>query len=184
MSEKLKAIVIGSGVAGMAAAIRLAVKGYTVTVYEKNEVPGGKLTAFEHNGFHFDAGPSLFTQPQNIVELFELAGEPLDKYFSFQSVDIACKYFFENGKQVNAYTDAKKLGQEMHTQLGESPKNIERYLGRSKKAYENVGNVFVNHSCKKEKLGFTDVFSRPFSIRKVPIYCALCISTIKKALTN
>ncbi len=151
MSEKLKAIVIGSGVAGLAASIRLAVKGFDVTVYEKNEMPGGKLTAFAHDGFHFDAGPSLFTQPQNIVELFELAGEPLEKYFSFKSVDIACKYFFENGKKVNAYTDKEKLTAEMEEQLGESTSNIQRYLGRSKKAYEHVGNVFVDHSLQKRK---------------------------------
>jgi phytoene desaturase len=154
MSEKLKVIVVGSGVAGMAEAIRLAVKGYTVTVYEKNDLPGGKLTAFEQNGFRFDAGPSLFTQPQNVVELFALAGEPMEQYFSYKPVDIACKYFFENGKQVNAFTDAQLLAKEMQTQLGESPKNIERYLGKSKKAFENVGTVFVDHSLHKRKTWF------------------------------
>ena len=72
-----KAIVIGSGVGGLAIAIRLAVKGYAVEVFEKNSYPGGKLSAFEKDGFRFDAGPSLFTQPQNMEELFALAGESL-----------------------------------------------------------------------------------------------------------
>ena len=67
-----KAIVIGAGVAGLAAAIRLQVMGYTVTVFEKNEYPGGKLSHFELSGYQFDAGPSLFTRPQLIEELFEL----------------------------------------------------------------------------------------------------------------
>ncbi len=92
------AVIIGSGIAGLATAIRLAVQGFTVTVYEKNNYPGGKLTAFEKDGFNFDAGPSLFTQPKNIEELFEIAGEPIGNYFSYKTVDIACKYFYENGK--------------------------------------------------------------------------------------
>ena len=70
-----KAIIIGSGVAGMAAAIRLKVQGFDVDVYEKNNFPGGKLHSFEKGGFYFDAGPSLFTQPKNIEELFALAGD-------------------------------------------------------------------------------------------------------------
>ena len=61
-----KAIIIGSGIAGMATAIRLAVQGFAVEVYEANDRPGGKLGAFEKQGYHFDSGPSLFTQPQNI----------------------------------------------------------------------------------------------------------------------
>jgi phytoene dehydrogenase-like protein len=81
-----KAIIIGSGVGGMATAIRLAVQGFAVSVYEKNSQPGGKLSAFEKEGFKFDAGPSLFTQPQNIEELFEMAGEPMADYFSYQPV--------------------------------------------------------------------------------------------------
>ena len=92
------AVIIGAGVAGLASAIRLAVQGYNVQVHERNTYPGGKLNAFEKEGFHFDTGPSLFTQPENIEELFELAGEPIDKYFSYQRLDVACKYFFENGK--------------------------------------------------------------------------------------
>ena len=54
-----KAIIIGSGIAGIAASIRLSVQGYDVHVFEKNDYPGGKLSAFEKNGYRFDAGPSL-----------------------------------------------------------------------------------------------------------------------------
>ncbi len=58
--SQLNAIVIGSGVAGLASAIRLAVQGIQVTVLEKNDYPGGKLSHFGLNGYSFDAGPSLF----------------------------------------------------------------------------------------------------------------------------
>ena len=83
-------IIIGSGVAGMASAIRLALQGYTVKVFEKNSYPGGKLSDFEMNGYRFDAGPSLFTQPQNIEELFALAGEPIEDYFTYRQLPVSC----------------------------------------------------------------------------------------------
>jgi phytoene desaturase len=145
------AIIIGSGVGGMATAIRLASQGFDVKVFEKNPAPGGKLYAFTNNGYHFDAGPSLFTQPENIRELFDLAGEPIDKYFNYQPVDIACTYFYENGKTVNAYTDAGRFAAELGQQVNEDPNNVTRYLKRSEKIYENIGKVFLNHSLHKTK---------------------------------
>lgn len=146
-----KAIIIGSGVAGMAISIRLALKGYDVNVFEKNDYPGGKLSAFEKDGFHFDAGPSLFTQPQNIEELFALANEPLQNYFSFQPVDIACKYFYENGKQVNAHTNSLHFAQEMKEQLNEDPQTVINYLKQSEKLYESTGELFLDHSLHQKK---------------------------------
>jgi len=60
----LKVIIIGSGIAGLASAIRLACAGHQVTVFEANAYPGGKLSEIYSDGFRFDAGPSLFTLPQ------------------------------------------------------------------------------------------------------------------------
>ena len=65
-----KALVIGSGIAGIAASIRLAIKGYHVEVFEANAYPGGKLSEIVLNGHRFDAGPSLFTLPDQVEELF------------------------------------------------------------------------------------------------------------------
>jgi phytoene dehydrogenase-like protein len=62
--------IVGAGIAGLAAAVRSAVAGHKVTVFEGNSYPGGKLTAFEKGGYRFDAGPSLFTMPQYVDELF------------------------------------------------------------------------------------------------------------------
>ncbi len=149
-----KAIVIGTGVGGLAIAIRLALKGYQVEVFEKNSYPGGKLSAFEKDGFRFDAGPSLFTQPQNVEELFSLAGEPIEKYFSYQRVPIANKYFYENGKQVKAFTDAEDFAKEMNLQLNEDPQVVLKYLQQSKKLYENIGLLFLEHSLHRAKTWF------------------------------
>jgi phytoene dehydrogenase-like protein len=63
-------IVIGSGIAGLAVSIRLALKGYNVQVFEQNSYPGGKLSSFSIKDYRFDAGPSLFTMPHLVTELF------------------------------------------------------------------------------------------------------------------
>ena len=147
----LKVVVIGSGVAGMATAIRLAVQGHHVDVFEKNSYPGGKLSAFEQNGFLFDAGPSLFTQPKNIEALFELAEENIADYFTYLPIDIACKYFYENGKVLEAFTNPVLFAQALHEQLGELPEKTVAYLKESQKIYNNIGSIFLNHSLHKSK---------------------------------
>ncbi len=153
MSHK-KAVIIGSGVAGLASAIRLAVQGFDVAVYEKNSFPGGKLSAFTKDGFHFDAGPSLFTQPKNIEELFELADEPMANYFSYHKLEIACKYFYENGKTINAYSNANLFAKELAEKVNEPEANIKKYLTRSEKLYNNVASIFLNYSLHKRRTWF------------------------------
>jgi len=146
-----KAIVIGAGVGGLAISIRLAIKGYDVKVFERNEGPGGKIGHVVKDGFVFDSGPSLFTEPQNIEELFSLAGEPIEEYFRYRKLPQSCRYFFENGKILNAYADQLAFSKEMETVLGEDPKIVLKYLSIAKNAYKNIGNIFLGHSLHKLK---------------------------------
>lgn len=142
----LNAVIVGSGIGGLAAAIRLAVKGYSVDVFEKNNYPGGKLSAFEKGGFVFDAGPSLFTQPSNIEELFTLAGKPIGNYFEYQSVPVSNHYFFETGKKIKAWTSTEKFAEELEDVAGEPKENLINYLNDSKRLYNNIGTIFLNDS--------------------------------------
>ena len=68
----MKIAVVGSGIGGLASAILLQRKGHQVTVYEKNSCPGGKMGQINVDGYRFDTGPSLFTLPELVDELFEL----------------------------------------------------------------------------------------------------------------
>ncbi len=71
------AVVIGSGFGGLAAAIRLSVRGYRVTVLEKLDQPGGRAYVWRQDGFTFDAGPTIVTAPFMLEELWSLAGRRL-----------------------------------------------------------------------------------------------------------
>ncbi len=144
-----RVIVIGAGIAGLATSIRLAVQGCRVTVYEKNSFPGGKLSLVEQDGYRFDAGPSLFTEPGLIEELFRLAEEPVEPYFSYREVPNSCRYFFANGKVVNAYTDRSALLEEFTGKLGEPAAVLSKYLDNAEKTYNNIGNIFISHPVHK-----------------------------------
>lgn len=146
LSMNKKAIIVGSGIAGLAAAIRLAAQGMQVEVFEKKSHPGGKMHAFEKDGFQFDAGPSLFTQPGNIQELFTLSGESMDEYLHYERVDINCTYFYENRKVIYAYALPGRFAEELEEKTGEKKGVVTKYLLRSEKLYEKLGNVFLNKS--------------------------------------
>ena len=149
MSHKLKAYIIGSGIAGIATAIRLAVKNFNVTVFEKNSYPGGKINVLKKDGYTFDTGPSLFVQPENIEELFKLAGENIQDYFKYEPLDIACKYFYEDGTIINAYTAKEKFAEELFEKTGEPKQNTISYLNESGEIYKHIGNIFLNNSLHK-----------------------------------
>lgn len=79
--------VIGSGFGGLSAAIRLAARGYNVTVIEKRDKPGGRAYVWQQDGFTFDAGPTIITAPQFIRELFQLSGKKTEDYVKLVPLD-------------------------------------------------------------------------------------------------
>ena len=128
-----KVIVIGSGIAGLAVSIRLALKGYNVKVFEQNSYPGGKLSSFSIKDYLFDAGPSLFTMPHLVTELFKLAGEDVKNYFEFSKKEIACNYFWQDGTSFTAYGERKKFLKEVEKIFDEPQYNVDQYLKKAKK---------------------------------------------------
>lgn len=144
-----KAVIIGSGIAGIAAAIRLRNKGYAVQVLEKNSYPGGKLTQIEGNGYRFDAGPSLFTMPNLVVELFKLSGKKASDYFNFEKLDTICNYFFEDGTQIAASADIDTFAAEMACKTSDSAAKIKKHLKKSAFIYEATSDQFLNKSLHK-----------------------------------
>ena len=75
-----KAIVIGAGFGGMAAAIRLRKKGYKVEIIDRCNNLGGRAQVFNVNGFRHDAGPTLITAPFLFKELFQLHNKNINEY--------------------------------------------------------------------------------------------------------
>ncbi|HSF52341.1 MAG TPA: 1-hydroxycarotenoid 3,4-desaturase CrtD [Algoriphagus sp.] len=140
------ALIVGSGIAGIAASIRLALKGYQVEVFEANAYPGGKLSEIEIGGYRFDAGPSLFTLPDQVEELFHLAGLKPQDHFEYLKLDIACHYFWEDGLQIKAWADLDRFANEVETKLGEPADHIREALRRSAFIYDHLAPLFMHRS--------------------------------------
>ena len=153
-SKAIVAIVIGAGIAGMAAAIRLKAKGYDVTVFESNSYPGGKLTEIRKNGYRFDAGPSLFTMPHLVEELFDLSDMKANDYFEYQKLDTICQYFYEDGTEITAFAEPKKFAKEIEEKTGVSQKKILQHLKKSAELYDITAPVFLENSLHKSDTYF------------------------------
>ena len=145
----MKAIVVGSGIAGIASSIRLAKKGYSVKVFETNSYPGGKINSFEKFGYRFDGGPSLFTMPQFIDELFELCGEDPKDHFSYIKKYIACNYFWEDGTKLVAYGNKKDFLNEVEKKLGVPKQKLIKYFNRSQNKFDLTAPLFLEKSLHK-----------------------------------
>ena len=146
-----KAIIIGSGVGGLATALRLKAQGLDVLVFENNSYPGGKLSSFNLGQYRFDAGPSLLTMPHYIDELFELFNENPKDYFNYKRKDISCKYFWEDKTVLNAYSDKNKFINEINKVLKVDKKIVTKYLLKAKKKYDLTKNIFLEQSLHKIK---------------------------------
>jgi phytoene desaturase len=150
-SEGKKVAIIGAGIAGIATSIRLAQKGHSVEVFEANNYPGGKLTEIKLDNYRFDAGPSLFTLPALVDELFRLCGEDPKEHFNYERLDILCNYFYEDGTTVSAHADKSQLIKEFSEVFDEPSSNIEKLLDRSAMLHNYLGELFMERSIHDPK---------------------------------
>ncbi|WP_341906565.1 1-hydroxycarotenoid 3,4-desaturase CrtD [Fluviicola taffensis] len=166
-----KAIIIGSGIAGIASAIRLTKKGYAVSVFETNDYPGGKLTTIQLGNYRFDAGPSLFTLPTLVDELFEIAGKNPRDYFNYQQLEMLCHYFYEDGTVLHAYADQKQLLNEVEKKLQVDSKPLKSYLEHSEYIFERTRHSFLEKSLHKFSSYISlDILKTVTSMRKLNLF--------------
>ena len=145
--------IIGAGIAGIASAIRLAVNGYRVDVFETNSYPGGKLSTFDLQGesgtYRFDAGPSLFTLPHLVEELFQLAGENPADHFEYVRLPEICRYFWDDNIRLTAWADPSAFAHEVENQLGEPAERVLNFLTDSAFKYNITDQLFLHDSLHK-----------------------------------
>lgn len=167
----MKVGIIGAGVAGLASAIRMAKRGYEVEVFEKNQYPGGKLSAFSVNGYRFDAGPSLFTMPQYVEELFELCEEDITTHFEYIRLPVVCHYFWEDETKVHAHSEPEAFAKEVAEKLNVSEKNLLSILESGALKYELTGRIFLEQSLHKSQTWLQkDVFKAILKLGKLDLF--------------
>ena len=150
-----KAAVIGAGVSGIAAAIRLRNKGYAVSVYEANSFPGGKLSSETNKGYRFDMGPSVFTMPHYVDELFKISGKDPRQHFNYIHLDPVYRYFYEDGTMLDAYHGKEKFAEQLAAKTKDKKEDIINYLNKTETIYKLTEEVFLQNSLHRLKNFFT-----------------------------
>lgn len=148
--------IVGSGIGALAIAIRCKLKGHDVEVFEQSCSLGGKLSEMRFEGYRFDMGPSLFTLPSLVDELFTLAGKKPSDYLSYHKLNIITRYFYPDGTIVNAYSDAAAFAKEAEQKVGISAQRVLGYLDKSKDLYDRTANLFIFSPFNLLKLAKSD----------------------------
>lgn len=141
--------VIGAGIGGLALSIRLANQGFKVTIFEKNNYPGGKLSELNLNGFRFDKGPSLFTMPSLIDELTDLQGS--SHQFEYQKLDVITNYFYSDGTQLKASANLDDFAEEVHLKLNEKKETVLKHIKRNAFYFKTTEDLFLKQSLHQLK---------------------------------
>jgi diapolycopene oxygenase len=105
--------VIGSGLAGLAAACTLAARGHEVEVFEKNAWLGGKAAQLKEKGFQFDMGPTILIQPSVLRKIFAEAGKKLEDYVTMVRLDPQWRCFFEDGATIDLRDDEGLMSEDL-----------------------------------------------------------------------
>ncbi len=148
MKQASRAVVVGGGFGGLAAAIRLAARGHRVQLVERQAQLGGRAMVFRQDGFTFDAGPTVITAPFLLEELFELAGRRMRDYLELVPIDPYYRVVFPDGRQFDYVGDLERTLDQIRRF---NPADVDGYLRLRK------------HTAKIYGTGFEKLADVPFS---------------------
>lgn len=148
LDRRPAAIVIGAGIGGLAAAMRLGAKGYRCIVVDRLDAPGGRATSIRMEGHRFDLGPTIITIPQILEELWAATGRTFRNDVDLRRLDPFYTIRFEDGSHFSARQDAARMREEV-SRL--SPGDLDGYLKFMEDArrryafgFENMGRRSMN----------------------------------------
>lgn len=154
-----KAVIIGAGIGGLSAAIRLAQQKWQVTIIEQLERPGGKMGQVQSDGYRWDIGPSVITMRHVFERLFHEAGRRLEDYLDLVPLNPITRYFWRDGLTLDATADREA----MCTQIAQfSPRDVDayiRFMAYVRRLYEVIGDPFLY----RQRPGLHDLLRLPLT---------------------
>jgi phytoene desaturase len=136
-------VVIGAGIGGLTAAIRLAGAGRRVMVVEQNAAVGGKMSEVRADGFRWDTGPSVITMRHVLDGLFASAGRRLDDYLTLRSVEPLTRYFYPDGTIFDASRDWPRMADQIAKLEPSDVEGFLRFLAYAARLYRITGPAFI-----------------------------------------
>jgi len=135
MNHNNKAVVIGAGFGGLALAIRLQASGIPTTLLEQRDKPGGRAYVYEDQGFTFDAGPTVITDPSALEELFAAAGKKMSDYVEMLPVAPFYRLCWEDGTYFDYANDQEALDRQIHAMEPGDVAGYRRFLAYSEAVF-------------------------------------------------
>ena len=161
MVNKPSAVVIGAGIGGIATAARLARNGFSVTVLEKNSIPGGRCSQIVRDGHRFDVGPTLFLMPEVWEETFAALGEKMSDHLQLTRIDPTYKVHFDDGLQLQLTSNLGDMQQQLERVEKTAFQGFLGYIAEGSKHYKVSLEKFVGRN-------FYNIFEY-FSLANLPL---------------
>jgi 1-hydroxycarotenoid 3,4-desaturase len=136
--------VVGAGMGGLAAALRLAGRGARVTLFERGDTAGGKARGETIGGQTLDTGPTVVTMPQVFAELFAAAGERLEDHVTLRRADVLARHFWQDGGRLDLFADHARSRAAIVETFGErEAAGFDAFAAQARRVYEIVDAPFV-----------------------------------------
>lgn len=135
MSRAPHAVVIGAGFGGLAAAVRLAARGWKVTMLEKLDAPGGRAYVFRQDGYVFDAGPTIITAPHLFAELWALCGRRMADEIELRPLSPFYRIVFHDGRSFDCWADDERMRAEVAKLAPADLEGYARFLRMSEEIF-------------------------------------------------
>ena len=140
-------VVVGAGLGGLSAALRLAGAGRKVTVIERESVPGGRNGLLKKDGYSFDTGPSVLTMPSLIQDAFSCVGEDMKDWLELSPLKPLYRAFYHDGSQIDVYANTAEMEEEIRrTVSAEEALGYRKYVDFVTKLYKYEMNDFIDRN--------------------------------------
>lgn len=146
-SARPRVAIIGAGIAGLSAAVRLAGHDYDVTLCERSSHPGGKIRQVAVNGQLIDAGPTVLTMRWVFDRLFSEAGASLDTEVRLREVDVLCRHAWQDGSRLDLFADRQRSFDAIASYAGRrEAEQFLRFAATTQQLYRSLEQNFIDSS--------------------------------------
>lgn len=140
-------VIVGAGLAGLSAALRLAGAGRKVTVIERESVPGGRNGLLNKSGYAFDTGPSVLTMPDLISDALACVGEDIKDWLDLVPLEPLYRAFYHDGSQLDVHADTNQMQLEIaKTISAREAEGYGRYVDFVTKLYKYEMKDFIDRN--------------------------------------
>lgn len=140
-------VIVGAGLGGLSAAMRLAGAGRKVTIVERESVPGGRAGRISDSGYEFDTGPTVLTMPDLIEDAFDCLGENMSNWLTLEPVSPLYRAFYQDESTLNIYSDADEMSAEIERVIGSNEAlGYRKYVDFVSKLYKYEMRNFIDRN--------------------------------------